>query len=254
LKKTNKKSNAELASEWNNIAILRHKQILDGKDLSYHYVTTPSILKLVKAELKSENSYCILDAGCGTGDLTFKLSKQKNVDVVGIDLSSQSIKIAQSEHKGIANLSFSNISIEKYAESSRFWKKYDLIISNMTLMDVSNLDDVLCAISKLLNDNGKFIFSITHPVFWPKYWGYDKLNWFNYRDEIFIETSFNISLYNSNYNTSHIHRPLEMYFEKLSKNNLKIINLIEPLPSSEIEQKYPEKWEYPRFMLMKCSK
>ncbi|MBL1225722.1 class I SAM-dependent methyltransferase [Enterococcus sp. BWR-S5] len=254
MKKTDKKSNSILASEWNNIASFRHKQLMDKKDLSYHYVITPSILGLVKTELNHETSYSVLDAGCGTGNLSYKISEQKKIDVTGIDISSESIEIAQNEYKGVTNLSFKNISIEKYVESPLVLKKYDLVIANMTLMDVSNLDNVLYAISKLLNDNGKFIFSITHPIFWSKYWKYDKMDWFNYKDEIFIEAPFSISLNNSNYITSHVHRPLEMYFEYLSKNNLKVTDLIEPMPSSDVEQRYPEKWEYPRFMLMKCSK
>lgn len=252
MKKTNKKSNVMLANEWDNIASLRHQQIINNEDLSYNHVLIPSIFNLIKTELKTDGDVFILDAGCGTGNLSYQLSQYGNYDITGIDFSNESIEIAKKEYNNVENLRFINDSIEDHVKRI-VPQKYNLIIANMTLMDVSNIDDVLNSISELLADNGKFVFSITHPVFWSKYWGYHDEEWFNYNEEIFIEANFKISLDNSDYITSHTHRPLEMYFEYLNKNNLRVINLVEPLPSIDIEKKYPKKWDYPRFMLIKCS-
>lgn len=78
--------------------------------------------------------------------------------------------------------------------------------------------------------------------------------WFNYLEEIFIEAPFKTSLDNSEFITSHIHRPLEMYFHSLRNNNLRVIELIELMPERKIEENYPQSWEFPRFMVVKCIK
>ena len=35
-------------------------------------------------------------------------------------------------------------------------------------------------------DSGVFIFSITHPCYWPIYWNYYKEDWFDYNKELNI--------------------------------------------------------------------
>ena len=78
MKKTQRKSNHAIASEWNNIAKFRHQQITKENDLSYNYVLIPSILSLIKNEFNSKKNLNILDAGCGTGNLAYQLSKREN--------------------------------------------------------------------------------------------------------------------------------------------------------------------------------
>lgn len=254
MKKTQRKSNHAIASEWNNIAKFRHQQITKENDLSYNYVLIPSILSLIKNEFNSKKNLNILDAGCGTGNLAYQLSKRENSCITGIDISEESIKIAKETYGNSRNISFYSSSIEKFSDNIVNKFKYDLIVSNMTLMDVSNLDNVVKSISSMLKEEGVFVFSITHPVFWSRYWEYENSNWFNYLEEIFIEAPFKTSLDNSEFITSHIHRPLEMYFHSLRNNNLRVTDLIEPMPEREIEEKYPKSWEFPRFMVVKCIK
>ena len=49
---------------------------------------------------------------------------------------------------------------------------------------------------------------ITHPFFWPKYWGYESEEWYKYNEEIFIENEFSISFEKEMGKTTYIHRPL----------------------------------------------
>ena len=93
-----------------------------------------------------------------------------------------------------------------------------------------------------------------HPFFWPLYWNYAKEEWFDYSQEIEIEGNFDISLNKSKLITTHFHRPLEKYIDLLIKYDLEIVKISEPLPTKEIMSKYPKKWEFPRFLGIKCRK
>jgi SAM-dependent methyltransferase len=189
----------------------------------------------------------VIDIGCGTGYATSKFAK-KTKKITGIDISEASIE----EAKRYKNIDFVAMSIEDFAKEST--NKYSLGIANMTYMDVVNLEDTIESTSLLLQDDAYLIITITHPFFWPFYWGYAKEDWFNYSSEIEIEGFFDISLNKSSIITTHYHRPLEYYFNTLLKYNFEIIDISEPLPSEIIMKKYPSKWEFPRFLGIKVKK
>lgn len=249
MKKTKFKSNLEIAEEWNEIAYIRHQQIKQKRDISFHKVLLPTIFEVIEDMEMHFNK--IIDIGCGTGYLTNELTRYAT-KVLGIDISEKSIEIAIQEYSPTENLLFKNTSIEKIRKDKI--RKFDLAIANMVLMDVSNLEETLSAIYDSLNNEAEFVFTITHPFFWPKYWGYDNEDWFDYKKEIFIETDFKISNERTQKKTSHIHRPLERYFLSLRLNGFKIVNVIEPMPNEETMRLYSKKWKYPRFLLIHCKK
>lgn len=238
------KSNSEISKEWDAIAKVRSQQLLRHEDISMDKVLIPLLFNLTSGC----NFSNVIDLGCGTGYST-KHFHAKSKKLTGIDISSLSVK----EAKSIApEINFIAISIEDY--SSMNTEVFTLAISNMTFMDVANLEKVIKSTSDLLQLNAHLILTITHPYFWPLYWGYEKYDWFNYSKEIEIEANFNISLNDSPFITTHYHRPLETYINLLEKYNLQIIEMREPMPDTEIMKKYPSKWEYPRFVGMKCIK
>jgi hypothetical protein len=124
----------------------------------------------------------------------------------------------------------------------------------MTLMTVVSLDRLAAAVSEMLKTGGHFVFTITHPCFWPAYWGYAGAPWFSYGEEIFIEAPFKISNEASDFVTTHIHRPIERYVNVLNSAGFSVIAMVEPMPKAEIQALYPEPWHFPRFLGMKCIK
>ncbi len=109
------------------------------------------------------------------------------------------------------------------------------------------------AFSKIILPGGHLVFSITHPWFWPTYWGYDKYDWFKYDEEIAIEAPFRVSSDKDVIGiTTHFHRPISHYLSELHNFGFEIDRLIEPMPRKEIELKYPNLWEFPRFIVIKC--
>jgi 2-polyprenyl-3-methyl-5-hydroxy-6-metoxy-1,4-benzoquinol methylase len=88
--KMSKISMGKIAREWNDLAPVRFQQITSGDDISYHHVLIPNILALMPRQPVA----AALDAGCGIGFLT-NLLTDRAVRVVGVDVSPESIKIAQ---------------------------------------------------------------------------------------------------------------------------------------------------------------
>ncbi len=237
----------EIAKEWDRIAPIRLKQIESGQDLSYNHVIIPTIIEILDHCDLTE----VIDLGCGCGYLTRLLAK-KAKSVIGVDISEKSIDLAKKRSSEYSNIDYVHIDIESYS-SLAVESSFSTAIANMTLMDVLFLDKVIKTVKLILKPQGHFIFTITHPCYWPVYWNYEKAQWFNYWKEIPIEADFSISLEkNRNYTTTHIHRPLEMYINCLTKFDFEIVKIVEPLPPREILLKYPKKWEYPRFLAVHC--
>lgn len=234
------KSWSVIISEWDALARLRYEQIISGRDVTYGNILVPEILKLVIRY----PSNLILDAGCGVGVLSSRLADIA-ARVVAIDPSGVSIAIAREAFEGP---DFLHTSIEEFAVTSE--KRFDLIVANMVLMDAMNIHSFLGSARRLLVKNGLFVFSITHPCFWPEYCGYSTESWFSYSQAIAIEGPFRTT-YDSvgSLVSTHIHRPLEIYLEAFHKAGLFVEGLSEPMPSSEVSAKYPTPWRVPRYLL-----
>ena len=234
-----------IAHEWDRMAGIRARQITEHRDLTYDTVLYPTIRKLIRYADTSRT----LDAGCGTGVLTMQLASSVDT-IIGVDISDKSISVARDRASESPNATFVRSSVEAYA--TRVSEPFTLAIANMTLMTTPNLKRFLEAISLMLAEAGTFIFTVTHPWFWPAYWGYDKEPWFDYSSEVAITAPFKISLETSQIETTHFHRPLAQYFKAFHIANLAVHGLYEPLPRQHDEQRYPAPWKYPRILAGRC--
>lgn len=236
------KNRDAIAEEWDNVCEMRQCAIEHGKDISLVSVTVPCILRNIKEHLPHR----LIDIGCGTGYLTYKLSEIVP-DCVGIDISKKSIQMAQTRYKR-SNLKFDHCAIEDVSHSDF----YDACISNMVFTSTPNWLDILSHIRDLLTNNGRIYFTIPHPCFWPQYWGYQNESWFTYEQEIFIEHDFKTSLSASMGTTTHIHRPLNQYINGILSSGFIIEKIEEPLPTTPVPTEYH--YDYPRFLFFQCKK
>lgn len=240
----NKKSSATISKEWDALASLRLQQIESGADVTYRNIILPNMLRLVN----SERPLRILDAGCGVGFFCQVLTESSHI-VTGIDPSGKSISLARSFSPN--TLEFCVSTLEDYARRSS--RTFDVVVANMVLMDVLHLTAFVSCARKMLHANGRFIFSITHPFFWPQYYGYAKENWFSYGKEIIIESPFRITAQQTCLlNSTHIHRPLQAYFHAFAQAGFLVKELLEPMPPPQVAAKYPAPWAGPRYLFGVC--
>jgi hypothetical protein len=115
-------------------------------------------------------------------------------------------------------------------------------------MNIPDIRLTIKSINNALITGSKFVFTITHPSFWPIYWEYYKEQKFKYIQTIEIERIFRT--HNQEYEgkiTRHFHRPMECYINTLTSSGFKILNLFELSDEDE------GLW-YPRFMLIEVEK
>lgn len=181
----------------------------------------------------------VLDLGCGFGWHCIYAAENGARFVEGIDISKKMLAKAKEQTK-FANINYKCMAIEdiEYEENS-----FDIVISSLTLHYIENFEEIVKKIYKILTDNGKFVFSVEHPIFTAhgkQEWYYDKngkiLHWpvDNYYFEGKRETIFlgeKIIKY---------HRTMTTYIEVLLKNGFKINHLVEAQPSLEMIEKFPE--------------
>ena len=238
----------ELAREWDSIADERHRQISSHDDVSFHHVLLPLTLEL----LAPSDSSALLDAGCGTGDLTAHLVSA-NRSITAVDPSAENLRIARQVLGQSSDVTFLHGALEQRRNELKR-ESFTAGVLAMTLMTVPDLTGFVSALGHLMARGSHVVATMAHPWFWPRYWGYSDEEWFEYQEEIFIKAPFNISLVTSAYRTTHVHRPLEAYMAAFAAEGFVLEALREPMPDAETSRRYPTAWEYPRFLGLRWRK
>lgn len=231
-----------VGEQWDLVADDRAAHFAAGIDLSMEQFIVPEVMTLFDGLEGSK----VLDAGCGLGLLTQRLDLD-GFDVTGIDVSRRSIELAREASS--PDIQFVHASLEQLAADAT--DSFDIVVSNMSLMATPDLDAFVESAHALCRGPGaRFVASLTHPAFWPRYWGYESDPGFEYRLELVVKEPFRISHAVSDVATTHIHRPLERYVSALVDAGFALLQLNEPVPDPELMSQYPEPWEFPRFLFM----
>jgi len=109
--------------------------------------------------IKDSDTYDILDFGCSVGKLTGLLAKDfRRSSVLGYDISSESLAVAEEENAGLKNIHFTN----EFPEG----QMYDFIIAANVFhhIDSSQHVDALCTIKQLLKPKGKIVVFEHNPL------------------------------------------------------------------------------------------
>jgi FkbM family methyltransferase len=236
------KGHTELASQWDRLAEERHRQISSGEDLSFHYVVVPTTWKL----LEGCDLSVVMDIGSGTGDFTARLARVAG-KVIAIEPSAASMALARRVCQHSRNVRFLEAPLEE-AALYHVNERATAAVAVMTLMTAPDLREFAKALAVLLEPDARFAATLTHPCFWPKYWGYADALWFHYNVETFIEAPFVISRCRTKFRTTHIHRPLEQYIKIFAEQGFQIEALMEPMPTDDVQTRYPAPWRFPRFL------
>lgn len=237
------KSEEDISIEWDRVALNRATSRREEKDKSFKYILLPKVVERAKLFLLMKQTV-IIDVGCGCGELSIALSKLGG-KIIGIDISAQSIEIAKKQ-AGDA-VEFINSSVEKYVSGNK--KIADICILNMVLSNVYDYKKMCEDVKAMLKKGGRAFITLPHPCYWPDYWGYNKNDWYDYKQQICMDADFLITGLGNMGKCTHIHRPLEMYINALIMSGFRIC-YVEELYSELSTGKgdYP----YPRFLYIEC--
>ena len=102
----------------------------------------------------------VLDLGCGAGGHDRKLAKMGAKRILGIDLSNNMINEAKKNND-------SNIieyRVMSMNDIDTLEEKYDLVVSSLAIHYIEDYDTLCKKVYNLLNDGGRFVFSMGHPM------------------------------------------------------------------------------------------
>lgn len=153
----------------NSIAWNKHSErYQDNANFSYEVVDFGYENCLTDEELNvigDVNGLKILELGCGGANCSIVLAK-KGAKVTAIDISEKQLEYAYNNaFREDVKIDFINSSmedLEKFEDDS-----FDMVVSICALPYVKNLNKVAKHVYRMLKKNGKFVFSMDHPVFYP---------------------------------------------------------------------------------------
>ncbi|MFA6938899.1 MAG: methyltransferase domain-containing protein [Candidatus Paceibacterota bacterium] len=120
-------------------------------------IDVPALIKMIgNAEKKT-----ILDIGCGFGDLAEKLSKQNYKKLIGFDVSSELIKLANEQHIPKTLFEVGDMGKKLKYQSSYF----DIVCSGLAIHYNKNINFLFKEVNRVLKKGGYFCFSTGHPIF-----------------------------------------------------------------------------------------
>lgn len=142
--------------------------LVNKKELNKYFISDDKISvdykndshSLIATQIK-ENSI-VLDVGCAQGIIGNFLNKERNCKVYGIEIDSESRKIAKDKnvYEEIYDFSVSNKDSKKYMKFFNNNLKFDYIIFADILEHLIDPADTIYEFTKLLNPNGKILISL----------------------------------------------------------------------------------------------
>ena len=180
----------------------------------------------------------VLDLGCGYGWHCLYAAEHGAASVVGVDLSKKMLHVAQSKtHSDKIEYLCSSIEAVSFPPHS-----FDIVLSSLALHYVADYDGLLARISQWLEDDGKVIFTVEHPVFTaqgPQDWVRDSAGNILYFpvDNYFFEGKRNAVFLGEP--VVKYHRTLTTYLRGLLAHGFQISDVAEPQPSDALLRENP---------------
>jgi SAM-dependent methyltransferase len=159
-------SEEEVARYWDQNADLWADHVRKGWDCYREHFNNPAFLRFI-GDLAGK---MVLDAGCGEGYSTRLLAKG-GARMTGVDISQKMIDLArQEEQKEPLGIRYEVLSFSDLSLFGDAW--FDTVVSFMALMDGPDFGGASREILRVLQPGGELIFSITHPCFMTRGYGW----------------------------------------------------------------------------------
>jgi ubiquinone/menaquinone biosynthesis C-methylase UbiE len=238
--------------------------LIDGEGTPHHRkILNPCVERLL-GDVKGKH---LLDAGCGEGYLSRYYAK-KGALVTAIDLSQRLIETSEhlTENEGIMiDYRVDNICYIESVPNAEF----DIVLSNLVLLNVPCLDDAMKEFHRVLKEDGILVFSIVHPAF--NFYGGgswqmgEKNPQTNRREGLYfkVDRYFEENEYERFWRTRHgdsfpepisfFHRTLSTYLNSLTSTGFHLLEFAEPLPIDD-DQFFDRERRIPFFAVFKAQK
>jgi SAM-dependent methyltransferase len=195
----------------------------------------------------------ILDLGCGDARFGVELLESGCASYTGIEPSGKMLEFAK------RNLVNTNATVEQATIETWSYpaEQFDVVVSRLVLHYVKNLDEAFHNIYKTLKPNGRFVFSVLHPVITsydtPREKGDVRTNWIV--DDYFKQSSRQVRLRND-YVTQY-QRTLETIILSLQQARFVLEQVREGCPKAQyFENKnlYQRRMRIPLFLILSARK
>lgn len=143
-------------NDYDRYAVLRQNQLKNGLKLPHRFVEKPA-MKSVLPNLAGKR---ILMLGCGSGEESQLLEEYGGANMVGIDLSAESVKLANETYPAHQFLVGDMHKLE-FADG-----EFDFVYSSLTIHYSEDPLAVYKEVSRVLKPGGLLQFSVGHPTRW----------------------------------------------------------------------------------------
>lgn len=204
--------NSKISKIWDENVQKRATDLEQNTDITYNTIIKPWVLKNIS--VMGIDKKKILDIGCGCGYLSNAVYNAGGKAISGIDISLKSINYAKAKYPQI-EFSYQDF----YTLSSD--NQFDLCLAVMTVNNMPNIDAFFKKIYDILYDNGRLVFVIPHPVYWPlKHISLDEFCYLK-------QSNYNVNFSTKgekNYSSPimYFHRSMEAYINSILSSGLKI--------------------------------
>jgi ubiquinone/menaquinone biosynthesis C-methylase UbiE len=159
-------SEEEVTQHWDDNADVWTEHVRKGWDTYREHLNNPAFLKLIG----NLNGKKVLDAGCGEGYNT-RIFARMGAMMTGVDISPRLIEHARQAEK--AEPLGIRYEVASFTDLSLFSDEtFDTVVSTMALMDSPDYEKAIVEIFRILRKKGDFFFSVSHPCFMTKGFGW----------------------------------------------------------------------------------
>jgi len=220
--------------------------IREGRDAFRTYVSDPALFE--RLDTLDENSR-ILDAGCGEGYVSRRLTKQGH-EVIGIDLSEPLIEHAR-ELATTETYQVCDVLTLPFDEQT-----FDVVVANFLLMEFEHPELAIQRLAKVLRHGGRFIFQILNPRMNTSLSGVMKGEEDRYHETQRLEERFVVDGTVSPRAAVYFHHPFERYEQALAEHGFRRIYraIPEPIAETPTDHAMIKTLKQPWFVLMDYEK
>lgn len=237
----------------NEIFYEGYRKIRDNNVNANNLFEIPALFSMMP-DLKGKR---VLDLGCGFGEHCKRFAENGADKVVGIDISEKMLKTAKEENSD-ARITYINMAMEDLPQIK---EQFDVVVSSLAFHYVEDFSGVVESIYNILSENGVLIFSQENPLCtchsggnrWTKDENGKKLylNLADYGVEGERESVWFVD------HVKKYHRTFSTIVNTLIDAGFSIERMLEPLPSEELLERYPEYYDLfhkPDFLLLRAVK